>query len=250
MSTTIFTYGGKVLKNSDTNKWLIKAVPPPLPPIPSYSIRAKIREGVEPGDGVQGPPFTYTLVDAAQNIWDITHEGGQYFSIIPGFALINAVEVLDWNPGDLTTLSGGTGFGGNSANPYLKKVTLTNFGNLTSVNGSVGNLFTNMSGSLDALEEINISGTNNISNFRNFCLNCTGLKVIHDFEVSSATDVYSMFNGCTNVESGALSMYTKLSALGEQITDHSYAFANCGSNTVTGAAELAQIPSSWGGTGA
>jgi hypothetical protein len=34
------------------------------------------------------------------------------------------------------------------------------------------------------------------------------------------------------------------------MTDHTYTFAWCGRDTITGAAELAQIPSSWGGTGA
>lgn len=86
--------------------------------------------------------------------------------------------------------------------------------------------------------------------FTNFAAGCTSIHTIPYYDLHSATDVDSIFGGCTNVESGALAMYNQLAALGSQITTHSNAFNNCGSNTVTGAAELAQIPSSWGGTGA
>lgn len=74
----------------------------------------------------------------------------------------------------------------------------------------------------------------------------TSLKVIHadNFVCDSVTSVKWLFSGCSNVESGALALYNYLSSLSE-ITDHSYTFQACGSSTVTGAAELAQIPSGW-----
>ena len=80
--------------------------------------------------------------------------------------------------------------------------------------------------------------------------NSTSLTKLYpdNYIVSNLTNVSSMFNGCTNIESGALALYNKLSALGAQISNHEDTFKNCGSSTVTGAAELAQIPSSWGGT--
>lgn len=242
MATTVYTYNDKVLKNVATDKWLKKVEASPLPPIPAYTIRAKILTGQEPSSS--GPPMTFALVDAAQNIWDITSQ--QYFAYIAGYGLSYAIEVLDWNPGDLTTTSSGSGFGGAGTNQYLTKVTLTNFGNLTNINY----LFKNNNHNLDALEEINLSGTQNITSFQGFCSNLPGLKRVPLFDTSSATNVANMFAGCTNVESGALAMYNQLAALGSQITTNTDTFAYCGSNTVTGAAELAQIPASWGGTGA
>jgi len=55
----------------------------------------------------------------------------------------------------------------------------------------------------------------------------------------------SMFKGCTGVESGALALYQQASSQDIPPTYHYQTFYNCGSNTTTGAAELAQIPSDW-----
>jgi hypothetical protein len=55
-----------------------------------------------------------------------------------------------------------------------------------------------------------------------------------------------MYYGCTNVETGILDAYNSLAARNlpnEEYYHH--CFKNCGSNTVAGAAELAQIPSGW-----
>jgi hypothetical protein len=59
-----------------------------------------------------------------------------------------------------------------------------------------------------------------------------------------------MFNDCLNVQSGALALYQQASTQTTPPSEYYNTFYNCGSNTTTGAAELAQIPSSWGGTGA
>lgn len=76
---------------------------------------------------------------------------------------------------------------------------------------------------------------------------CRSLASIPDFDISSATNMKWMFRWCYGVESGALSMYQKASSL-QQTVLHNDTFLECGRDTVTGAAELAQIPTSWGGT--
>jgi len=53
-----------------------------------------------------------------------------------------------------------------------------------------------------------------------------------------------MFHSCANVESGALALYQQASTQ-TTIPTHTQAFRDCGSNTVTGAAELALIPDDW-----
>lgn len=78
--------------------------------------------------------------------------------------------------------------------------------------------------------------------------NCTGLTYISPLHCTNVQNVGGMFNNCTEVTEGALAQYTWFLNYGVNINNHSGTFTNCGSNTVTGAAELAQIPVGWGGT--
>jgi hypothetical protein len=64
---------------------------------------------------------------------------------------------------------------------------------------------------------------------------------------SYITNVNEMFAGCTEVTGGALALYNVMKDI-PTITSHADTFKNCGSNTQTGQADLAQIPLSWGGT--
>lgn len=80
--------------------------------------------------------------------------------------------------------------------------------------------------------------------------NCTSLKKVPSMVCTALAVADSMFNGCRNVEEGTLDFYNYLSTKDRPVTAHGSVFLNCGADTVTGAAELAQIPSSWGGTGA
>ena len=65
------------------------------------------------------------------------------------------------------------------------------------------------------------------------------------FDTRSCTDMLRMFYLCVNVQSGALAFYQQASSQATPPSNHTQTFTDCGSNTVTGAAELAQIPSSW-----
>lgn len=78
------------------------------------------------------------------------------------------------------------------------------------------------------------------------CEDCAKLTAVPDFtfNVNNIALADRMFRGCGAVESGALAMYNKLSA-STTIISHNYTFGGCGANTVSGAAELAQIPSGW-----
>ena len=79
--------------------------------------------------------------------------------------------------------------------------------------------------------------------------NLSHLKTIPALDMSQTVYVDLMFKGCRNVESGILAMYNHLSSI-STITTHSDCFKDCGVDTVTGAAELEQIPADWGGTAA
>ena len=55
------------------------------------------------------------------------------------------------------------------------------------------------------------------------------------------------FQGCTGLVTGALDQYTYWSTYNPCISNHSGTFTDAGANTVTGLAELDQIPTGWGG---
>ena len=88
---------------------------------------------------------------------------------------------------------------------------------------------------------------------------CTSLKTVPFYSTLNRVlygrtsydppvNMRSMFYNCVNVESGALALYNYVhewNGYTEPGTNHYFTFQNCGSNTVTGAEELAQIPSSW-----
>jgi surface protein len=75
--------------------------------------------------------------------------------------------------------------------------------------------------------------------------NCTNLTVIPLFDITNVTYMTYTFRNCINVQSGALAIYKRASTKAIEVTTHNETFTNCGSNTTTGAAELAQIPSDW-----
>lgn len=72
-----------------------------------------------------------------------------------------------------------------------------------------------------------------------------GLKQVPLLDTSSATNVNYMFEDCYEVEDGALAMYQQMSTQAVPPVNHAGCFYSCGSNTQSGSAQLAQIPSDW-----
>jgi len=123
-----------------------------------------------------------------------------------------------------------------------------------------------------SLEEITLNNTGNIVNFAYMFSGCTSLKTVNAIDITKANSgngctrmfqgcialtiiptfistgsialsVYYMFEGCVNVASGMLDFYNRYS--GRVTSNDVHAFNNCGTNTETGLAELAQIPDNW-----
>lgn len=87
-----------------------------------------------------------------------------------------------------------------------------------------------------------------VTRFEEFMKNNVDLKTIPEMNIeASVTYCHEMFSNCPNIKSGQKALYDKLSAIGT-ITNHTDCFKDCGSDTEEGRAELAQIPTSWGGT--
>lgn len=74
---------------------------------------------------------------------------------------------------------------------------------------------------------------------------CSSLTEIPLLNTSSVQYVDRMFEDCVNVKHGSYDMYYQMSRQTNPPTSYTYCFRNCGSNTTTGAAELANIPSAW-----
>lgn len=73
---------------------------------------------------------------------------------------------------------------------------------------------------------------------------CTVLKSIPTLRATGTIQCSNAFNGCRSVESGILAAYNALAPMTEQY-QHRFTFRNCGVDSSSGAAELAQIPSDW-----
>ena len=116
----------------------------------------------------------------------------------------------------------------------VKSVPLFDTSNVTTMNGMFA---------MAAIQSLPAYDTSKVVDAEAMCYMCNSLTSIPLLNTSSMTTVDGMFYGCTNVESGALTLYNQMSA--QSIQSHLNTFYNCGSNTVTGAAELAQIPSDW-----
>lgn len=100
------------------------------------------------------------------------------------------------------------------------------------------------------LEYVNNFDTSEVTDASTAFNNCWGFKAVPLLDTGKMSNVNSMFYQCFNVEEGALALYTQMSSQTTPPSNHSSAFYLCGRDTTTGAAELAQIPASWGGTAA
>lgn len=79
----------------------------------------------------------------------------------------------------------------------------------------------------------------------------SGCDALTEFVTIQTPDTMSTvggcFQGCTGLVAGALDQYTYWSTYNPYISNHSGTFTDAGANTVTGLAELDQIPTGWGG---
>ena len=96
-----------------------------------------------------------------------------------------------------------------------------------------------------SLTSVQLFDTSNVTNMKMMFYGCSSLTSVPLFDTSKGPDMYRMFRDCYKVESGALALYQQASSQTPRPSDHEETFRNCGRDTTTGAAELAQIPSSW-----
>ena len=114
----------------------------------------------------------------------------------------------------------------------------------TSAVTNMGSMFT----ACTSLTNVPLFDTSAVTDMQYTFAGCTSLTSIPLFDASAVPNMRYTFAGCTKVEGGALALYQQASTQSIPPSEHERTFDNCGKDTVTGAAELAQIPASWGGT--
>lgn len=153
---------------------------------------------------------TGSQVSASPNVWDLTYENADWSLLLRNQR--NLIEVIDANTTGVTKM-------------YQMFEICT------------------------ALTTVQLFDTSAVTYMYSMFSGCSSLTAIPLFDTSSATQTNSMFSSCFKVETGALALYQQMSTQATPPPSHSRTFYRCGRDTVTGAAELAQIPSGWGGTG-
>lgn len=149
---------------------------------------------------------TRTLVDATNNVWDIYKQSELWGGLFGSCH-------------DLTDVLG------------------ANTTNVTNTNGMF-----NFCSALSSFILFDTSKVLNMSYMFSYCWSLTAVPLLDTTKVISTL---SMFGECTNVQNGALALYKQLSTQTNPPSQHTQTFRNCGKNTQTGAAELAQIPDGW-----
>lgn len=253
----------------------------PLNPLnlPAYTIRLLYKDGVTPsftkGTAVQ--------VSSSPNIWDLTYMNSDWTGLLQAHE--NLLEVLGANSSGVTTMAQmlfgcyslyrvslfdtsnvtdmrsmfsdfSPAHGNNLTSvPLFDTSNVTNmywmFGcctKLTSVplfdTSNVTNMY-HMFSDCSELPSVPLFDTSSVTSMDSMFENCSQLSSVPLFDTSSVTNMNYMLYNCYNVESGALALYQQASTQVNPPTNHIQAFKDCGRDTVTGAAELAQIPDDW-----
>ena len=228
----ILTFNNKIL--SAGSKWLAKE----LPPIPANTIRLKYKAGTEPDNLKSGA--SKVCIDEQNNIWDVTcNDSNWNWLLTHGITQSNdnLLEVLGGNTSSVTSMN----YLFCNATSLIK-VELFDTSNVTSME--------QMFYYCSALTNVPLFDTANVTNMHSMFSNCSSLSLVPLLNTSKVTNFRTVFWNCRNVEGGALALYQQASSQATPPSDHHDSFLSCGRNTTTGAAELAQIPSDWGGTGA
>lgn len=251
----IYTFDGGLARIGNGVMGQKDHAPDPYNPLnlPSHTIRVRFSDNYTPSMG-----DSQTQVSVSPNIWDITKTGTSWYQL---FNYNNDIlEILGANASGVENFEMFCHYAENLESTVL-------FDTRDAVN--VWNMY-NKCFSLISIPDYQL---NNATNCESFCFQCNSLvhaphlytpaatNMSHMFYLctsmvdmpqlitTNVTDVTNMFYMCLNVESGIYDFYQQLSQQDNPPSSHSDCFFDCGSDTVTGYAELEQIPTSWGGFG-
>lgn len=150
---------------------------------------------------------TQTLVDGVENVWDIYAQSNDWSKLYNG-CYGNILQVLGANTSNVT------------------KMYWTFY-------------------ACSSISSMPLFDTSNVTDMDYLLAYCYSLTSVPLYDTSKVTNMDRMLYNCKNVQSGALAMYQQASTQASPPVQHYACFRNCGSDTQTGSAELAQIPSDW-----
>ena len=243
---TLLRINNRILKKNG-----IVMARPIAPPAP-YTIRLKFTNGITPtfskGTGVQ--------VSSSPNVWDLTYENSNWYRLLNGQSSL--IEVIAANTTGIRNMNQMFGNCNNLISvPLFDTSNVTNMegmfmncGKLTSVplfDTSSVTAMVEMFYGCSALTSIPLFNTSRVTDVTSMFRHCTGITTIPLLDTSSVTRMSYMFQSCYNVQTGALALYQQASTQATPPSKHAGTFEYCGRDTTTGAAELALIPTDWGG---
>ena len=206
----MITYNGIIMAKDGI--WVGPKVDPYNPlNLPPNTVRVRTSDGNVPYKSTNPYiyPATYdtaTLVEGTTDVYDVYKSGTSFYDLL--YNSINVVEVLGANTTGITNME-------------------EMFAHCTS------------------LTTVPLFDTSSCTAMQVMFYADSSLTTIPLFDTSNVTNMASMFHNCFKVESGALALYQQASTQANPPTGHSGCFRYCGIDTVTGAAELAQIPDDW-----
>ena len=182
--------------------------PDPYNPLnlPANTVRVRTNDGAVPKKSSSTSYETATLVEGTSDVYDVYKHDNDFFNFLNHSS--NVIEVLGANTTGVTRMY-------------------------------------NMFAGCSSLTSVALFDTSSVEHMMSMFQDCSSLTSVPLFDTSSAMYVSSMFKNCTKVQSGALALYRQASTQANPPSGHGQAFRNCGSDTTTGAAELAQIPEDW-----
>ena len=257
----IYKHNGSIITDIG-GKWLTGGSTPvdPYNPLnlPPNTVRVRTNDGNVPykGEDDYGVATyeTATLVSGTSDVYDVYKSGTDFDGLL--YRSSNVVEVLGANTTGITNMSYMFLYCTSLTTvPLFDTSSVTNMTSMfyhctllqsvplfdTSSVTDMGSMFRWNSN----LTSVPLFDTSKVTNMNYMFDSCTVLTSVPLFDTSSVTNMTSMFEDCTSVQSGALAIYQQASTQANPPSNHSLTFRNCGSNTQTGAAELAQIPSDW-----
>ena len=230
--------------------------PDPYNPLnlPPNTVRVRTNDGAAPKKSSYTSYETATLVSGTSDVYDVYKSGTDFTLLFCDSK--NIVEVLGANTTGITDMSAMFDnctslttvalFDTSSVTDmtemfnYCTSLTTVPLFNTSSVT-NMSYMFYNC----NLLTTVPLFDTSSVTSMGYTFNNCYSLTTVPLFNTSNVMFIDSMFENCTNVQSGALALYQQASTQANPPSKHTGTFRNCGSNTTTGAAELAQIPDDW-----
>ena len=222
--------------------------------LPPNTVRVRTNDGLVPYKSSNTSYDTATLVEGTSDVYDVYKSGTDFKFLFCDSR--NIVEVLGANTTGITDM-----YNMFSHCTSLTTVHLFDTFSVTDMQQmfykcnqltSVPLFYTSnvtvmiyMFGYCNSLTSVPLFDTSSVTNMEAMFDTCSSLTSVPLFNTSSVVSMHDMFLNCKKVQSGALALYLQASTQANPPSGHVKTFRNCGSNTTTGAAELAQIPDDW-----